>query len=468
MNVIVPTISLILVVSISMLYAQLDTSNDSIIYQMAFADNTCKSDMVYTQRPSGTLACVTPETRDVLIMRGWLPHSDTKITSTTDRPDYTPKDIISTNNDFAINFYKTIYNDTDYKDKNIFFSPTSMIVAFSMLYEGAREDTATQIEDVFGFDPDTQSRHDTITELMTSLNPQDQRVTLTLANALWVAKQYELYESYTDTIRNVYLADVENVDFIDPTDGVAKINSWADDKTNGKIKKVIDPQDVNVLTLAVLNNAIYFQGNWLTPFSEDDTVKKNFWTGTSYVGADFMNHLYPVSFKYVAIDDVQLLQLPYEGDRFSMLIILPNDPDGIATLEESISSDMIKEWRDALYYDTVLVSLPKFETSTKYELNKPLKEMGMPDAFDKVESNLLGIADVSGLPGNIYVSNATQDAYVKVNEKGTEAAGLTTMTLTIESAPYHFNANHPFIFLIQDDQSGAILFMGKIVDPTLG
>ena len=386
-------------------------------------------------------------------------HVPTNITSAN-----IPQDIASANNDFAINFYKSIYHER--MNENIFFSPTSMVTAFSMLYEGAREDTATQMEDVFGFEPDTQSRHKSITELMSSLNRNDSS-TLTMANALWIAKQYDLYESYIDTVRQVYLADVENVDFTEPDDGVKKINNWAAEKTNDKIKKVISEKDVNALTLAVLNNAIYFKGTWLTQFSKEDTMQKDFWTGKD-VEADFMN-IFSNRFNYTIVNGTQVLQLPYEGNRLSMLLILPNDLNGISDLEESLSTTMIKEWRDALYETDVDISIPKFEIKTKYELNDILIEMGMTDAFDENKANLSGIADINKLGGNIYVDKATQDAYVKVNEEGTEAAAVTTIIIAIEQesppTPY-FNANHPFLFLIQDDQSGAILFMGKIVDPT--
>ena len=393
--------------------------------------------------------------------------------STSDRTNYVPKnitsanipqDIASANNDFAINFYKSVYHER--MNENIFFSPTSIVTAFSMLYEGAREDTAAQMEDVFGFESDTQSRHKSIIELMSALNRNDSS-TLTLANALWASKQYELSEPYIDTIRQAYLADVENVDFTDPEDGVKKINNWAAEKTNDKIKEVITPSAVDAFTVAVLNNAIYFKGTWLTQFSEEDTIQKDFWTGIEYVEADFMN-IFSTRFNYTIVNGTQILQLPYEGDRLSMLLILPNDLNGISGLEESLSTVMIKEWRDALYETDVDISIPKFEIKTTYGLNEPLRELGMTDVFNAIKANLSGIIDSSKTVGNIYVSQATQDAYVKVNEEGTEAAAVTTMIITDESSSLmlpHFNADHPFLFLIQDDQSGTILFMGKIVYP---
>ena len=378
-----------------------------------------------------------------------------------------PQETADANNSFAVEFYRQVYSSKDHAGKNLFFSPTSMHVAFSALYEGAREDTATQMEDVFGFDPDTQARHDKTGRLLASLNRDDPHATLDMANALWVAKQYGLYESYIDTLRNVYLAHVENVEF--PGEGVDKINQWASDNTNGKIKEVLKQNDVSHLTLAVITNAIYFKGTWLAQFPEDLTEEDDFWTGTDNVRADFMEMGEAAVFNYARSDGAQVLQLPYKGDRLSMLIILPDDRDGIKDLEDSLSADLVRKWQDGLQETEIEISIPKFEMKTNYDLTDPLAGMGMPNAFSKAAANLTGVADITTLPGNIYVSKAVQDAYVKVNEEGTEAAAVTTIVMAVESEPPpppRFVADHPFIFLIQDDESGAVLFMGKVMDPT--
>ncbi len=382
-----------------------------------------------------------------------------------DRSDYEPKDIVTANNEFAVNFFKTIYNDPKYKDKNIFFSPTNMIVAFSMLYEGARGDTATQMEDLFGFDPNTQNRHKIIAELMSSLKSKDHNTTLTLANALWIPKWYEVYEPYANTMRQIYLADVENVNFGDPNDGITKINNWADNKTNGMIKQIIDPNDVNYFMPAILNNVAYFNGTWLTPFSEDDTTKKIFLSGTNEIEIDFMN-IFSHNFNYIRAELFTGLRLPYDDNRFSMLIILPRY-EGL-NFDYVLTATLIKELQDGLYEIPVGVSIPKFEIQTNYSVDS-LSNMGMSDIFDERKSNLSGIKDISKLPRNFYIASATQDAYIKIDE-GIQASEDSAMSIVSNEGYPHENfvANFPFIFLIQDDQSGAILFMGMIVDPTLG
>ena len=168
-------------------------------------------------------------------------------------------------------------------------------------------------------------------------------------------------------------------------------------------------------------------------------------------------------FNYANVDSVQILQLSYEED-ISMLVILPDDSSGISDLEESLSAVMVNQWRNALQNTLLNVDIPKFEIRANYDLIDPLSKMGMSNVFN-AKAHLQGIVDANQMPGNIYVDKATQDAYVKVNEKGTEAMAVTLLEIP-STGPPTFNANHPFLFLIQDDQSGVILFMGKIVDPT--
>ena len=374
-----------------------------------------------------------------------------------------PESISSANNQFAVDFYKQILDAE--KGKNIFYSPASMYVAFSLLYEGAKENTAQQIEDVFGFESDAFARHNATAHALSSLNRDDDYATLEMANALWIANWFVPYESYLDITRSTYLADSQTVDFLDEDDGVKRINDWAAEKTNDKIKEVITKDDVNGYTAMVINNAIYFKGTWLAQFPEEDTRESEFHTDTTHsVNADFMN--IRGGFNYTHSDGAQVLQMSYKGDRLSMLVILPDDPD-MRQFEESLSAQQIQSWTDNLSNEEVIVSMPKFEASTNYQLNDPLIAMGMPDVFNATNADLSGIASTDG--GNLYVSKATQDAYVKVNEEGTEAAAVTTIIIINESAqppPPKFIADHPFLFVIQDDESGMILFMGRISNPT--
>jgi len=378
-----------------------------------------------------------------------------------------PADVADANNAFAVDFYKQLSADPREDGRNLFFSPTSMYAAFDMLYEGARHDTAAQMQDVLGLDPNATVRHNSTAHLMASLNRDDPHATLNLANALWLAKWFEPSDSYLDVARNTYLASVEKVDFRDADDGVKRINQWASDNTNGKIDEVVSKKDVKDAAM-VINNAIYFKGTWVTQFPEEDTRESDFWrNGAESVKADFMH--VKGTFNYTALDGAQILEMPYKGDRLSMLVILPEGRDGIGALEDTVSADMIERWRQNLHSGNVIVSVPKFEMNTKYILNEPLATLGMTDVFSPEDADLSGITGQAGGQG-LHVSTATQDAYVRVDEEGTEAAAVTTITVAwvMEHQPYtpRFTADHPFLFLIQDDESGAILFMGRVSDPT--
>ncbi len=376
-------------------------------------------------------------------------------------PSEIPQSIAMANNDFAMDFYGQVSGNDD---DNIFFSPLSMYVAFSMLYEGARENTAQQIQQVFGFDSDVALRHNATAHIMPSLNRDDPHATLELANSVWIADWFSPYDSYMDIIRKTYLAKAERVNFLG--DGVGKINAWASEKTHGKIKKVLAPDAVSYLTAMVLANAIYFKGTWVTQFPAEDTRESDFWTNSNSIRTDFMN--VRGTFNYAEGDGVQVLKMPYKGDRLSMLVVLPSERDGIKRLQEMLSTKLLQKWQQGMTESEVIVSIPKFEMKTHYDLEPSLTSLGMTDAFKKKIADLSGIADVSGR--NLFVSKAVQDAYVNVNEEGTEAAAVTTIVIGMESMPPpppKFTADHPFIFIIQDDESGTILFMGRVSDPSL-
>ena len=387
------------------------------------------------------------------------------VPDTDDQPIAAVLDSIAmANNDFTIDFYRKISNN----DGNHFFSPISIFVAFSALYEGARQDTAEQMEQVFGFEPDGASRLNATYSFMSSLNRGSEHFTLEMGNAIWLAEWLKLYQSYNDIVRNIYLADIEIVDFVG--DGVKKINSWASEKTHEKIKKVLSLEDVDGLTAMVITNAIYFNGTWVTQFAEEDTAESDFWKDSSNsTRTDFMNVF--GKFNYTAADGVKVLEMPYEGDRLSMLVMLPNDVDGIGRVEDMLSADLVEQWRHGMGPVDVKVSMPKFKMETDYNLIGPLIGLGMPDVFNATKADLTGIG-IPLKPGfegrNMYVTKALQKAYVDVNEEGTEAAAVTVIVTNLKSVPPpppSFTADHPFIFMIVDNESGAILFMGRVSDP---
>ena len=364
-------------------------------------------------------------------------------------PSIIPDNVASTNNDFAIDLYRELPHD----DANVFFSPLSIYVAMSMLYEGAGPDAAEQIQNVFGFDPDLEARYSDTAHTLSSLNREDPHATLAMANALWDASG-AIRDEYVDTISNAYLGTVESVSL---KDGHERINEWASDNTNGKIDAVIGPLDP--LTTLVITNAIYFKGTWEKPFDPENTRPRDFDTGSGTVSTDMMSVI--GRFGYADTGSEQVLRMPYNGDRLSMLAVLPRDADGIGSLEGRLSADQVREWQDALHGKRVVVDFPKFETKSKYILNGPLANLGVTDIF--------GFGSLPGIRPNTGVSNISHDGYVNVNEEGTEAAAVTTISVLTDSIPPpppRFVADHPFIYFIIDDESGTILFMGKVTDPT--
>lgn len=376
-----------------------------------------------------------------------------------------PSGIATANNRFALNFYQQVLGD----DGNIFFSPLSMYAAFSMLYEGAMEETADQMQDVFGFEPDKNLRHNVTAAMMLSLNQQDPNATLTLANSLWLAAWFTPYDSYTDIIRHTYQADVESVDFSESgrMESVDMINSWAANKTHNKIPSILGPNDVHNKTSSVLLNAIYFKGSWEKQFEPELTVEKKFWTGSQNVTVDFM-HMRD-RFDYAKDDSAQILRMPYTGDRLSMLVILPSDRDGLGQLETAVTAEQVGRWLKSMYPALVTLQIPKFEVKTHYELNGPLTDMGMMNVFNKSLSDLSGMAYLKP-DETLSVERAIQDAYVNVNEEGTEAAAVTAIIGFFQESvplpPIPFIADHPFLFLILDDKSETILFVGRVSDPS--
>ena len=416
------------------------------------------------QSPSGKPVCITEPSSMILQERGFVVVADHKPMDadkpmTSDIGNTThpiPQSIAQANNEFAIDFYREISNNT----KNQFFSPLSMYTAFSMLYEGARENTAAELQDVFHFEPDKNIRVNQTSQMISSINRDDPDAVLELANAMWVESGFGLNPAYVDTIRHTYAAHIEQLPLATSTD---IINQWASEKTREKIPKVLTPADIPPDVAMVLTNAVYFKGTWVTQFDPENTRNDTFWRDSQNINqTEFMN-LSLANFNYTSADGIQILKMPYEGDRLSMLVLLPNSKDGIKDLEEKLSAEKLQEWQENLKPVEIDVKFPKFTMNTDYDLMSELQSMGVKDVFKIDIADLSGISDAPDL----FVSKASQKAFVDVNEEGTEAAAVTTTVLHAEEfiPTPSFIADHPFLFIIQDNESRTILFMGKMSDP---
>lgn len=370
------------------------------------------------------------------------------------------KSVVSANNQFALDLYSKYRSNNG----NIFFSPYSISMAMTMTYEGAKGKTADQIRTVFHFPQNDSLRRYAFAWVYNDLNQVKSNYTLKTANALWAQKNYPFLYSYFSIIDRYYGGNVTNLDFInDPENSRLTINNWVENQTNNKIKDLIPQGTISTDTRLIITNAIYFKGKWLTQFDPNRTTEKDFKTSDNKtVKVQMMSFDEEARFNYTETEELQVLELPYSGNELSMLLILPKDND-VSSLEESLTTEKLTGLRNNLTNEQVDVYLPKFKFETKYFMKETLEEMGMPQAFSDE-------ADFSGMTGEkgLFISQVIHQAFVEVNEEGTEAAASTGVVINLTSMPdiKTFNADHPFIFVIQQRENVNILFLGRVADPT--
>jgi len=367
--------------------------------------------------------------------------------------------LVDSINDFSFDFYKKISIS---EGGNIFFSPYSIFTALSMAYEGSIGDTATQLKDVLNILQNDSHTLGSFGRIYNLLNQNQKGYTVSTANAFWTHINYEFLDKYLNLLENFYMAEANELDFSKNVEAADIINSWIEEKTNDKIKDMIKPDMISDLTKLVLTNAIYFKGEWDSPFDPKKTYETDFeiLSGEN-VKVDMMRDPDGNFFNYSETDDLQILELDYYGNDLSMVIILPKE-NNITSAESRLNYENLTNWKNNFYEADINIQIPKFKFETKYSLNDLLKEMGIVDAF------LPGIADFSGMDGskNLFISNALHQAFVEVNEKGTEAAAATSIIMELTAIPDSFIADHPFLFLIQHKVTDAILFMGRVTDPS--
>ncbi|HOW36562.1 MAG TPA: serpin family protein [Candidatus Omnitrophota bacterium] len=378
--------------------------------------------------------------------------------------------VVNANNQFAFE----LYSKYKLKDGNIFYSPYSIFSALAMTYEGARGKTAEEMRAVFYFPQDAAVRRDSFQKMYQQINRGDKKYKLSTANALWAQSDYKFLDDYFGLVDQYYGGKVTNLDFINEAEKSRLIiNSWVEKQTNDKIKNLIPQGMIGRETRLVLTNAIYFKGLWLMPFNKKDTKEQDFKVSPGNKVKVPMMHLSgdEANFNYAETDKLQILELPYEGNELSMLILLPKNDD-LRGLENSLGFKKLSEWKNLLSREEVSVYLPKFKLETKYFMVPDLISMGMTTAFTP-GVDFGGKADFSGMTGNkqLNIDAVIHQAFVDVYEEGTEAAAATAVLMefgvAMPSQPAKiFKADHPFLFLIQDRESGNILFMGRVSDPT--
>uniref|UniRef100_A0A4W5K1P7 Leukocyte elastase inhibitor n=1 Tax=Hucho hucho TaxID=62062 RepID=A0A4W5K1P7_9TELE len=373
------------------------------------------------------------------------------------------------NTNFALDLFKKITENN--KTGNVLYSPLSISAALAMVFLGARGNTATQMSETLYFNKATGDVHVGFGKLLHELNLQGAPYSLSLANRLYGEQSYQFVETFLGDTKKHYNAELESVDFMSNAETSRKnINAWVEKQTSEKIKDLLPEGVVDNLTRLVLVNAIYFKGNWYQKFKEANTSNAQFKLNKNESKPVKMMHQkakFPLTF--IPEANCQILDLQYEGNELSMLIMLPNDMEdnvtGLEKLEKLLTYEKIVEWTrpDMMDAVEVQVGLPKFKLEETLDLKGLLTSMGMTDAFDHSKGDFSGMS-----PGNdLALSEVVHKAFVEVNEAGTEAAGATAAIMVMRCAlrtPI-FVADHPFLFFIRHNDTESILFYGRYCSP---
>jgi serpin B len=354
-----------------------------------------------------------------------------------------------------------LYREIKVENENLFFSPLSTYLALMIPYEGARSDTKQEFDKVLHIDnPDLLN--DIEGFFSNLINWKDSSNFLNISNAIWIQEKYKIESTYLTNIQK-YKADMKSVDFMKRQEVALEINNWVSKKTNNLIKNIVSPNDINEYTRLIISNAIYFIGKWADEFERRLTKLDDFYSiSNDVVQTDFMNKTEFI--KYFENDEFQFVSIPYKGHDKSFCIILPQKRYGLTEIENKLNEALLNNIFNNLEYPKVILSIPKFRLETNYSLIEPLKNLGMKTAFT-------ANADFSGITTEepLLINKINHKAYIEIDEEKTEAAAVTTVELMAIQAigpapkPKIFKADHPFIFLILDNKTKGIIFMGRYV-----
>ncbi len=371
-------------------------------------------------------------------------------------------ELVKGNNAFAFDLYRALRE----KEGNLFYSPYSLSVALSMTYAGARNATAQQMASTLYYTLPPSQLHPAFNALDLKLTPSDQSsFKLSVANALWGQSGFPFVKEFLDTLARNYGAGLRVLDFTAPArreSARQTINNWVSEQTAGKIKDLIGPDVLNEHTRLVLTNAIYFKGEWENPFNPAEDGEFHTLRGDR-VSVPIMSRR--AIFGYTAGTGYEAIELPYKGDRISMVIVLPNAGQ-FENVECALDAAQFQGVLSSLKEQDIKVYLPKFRYDSRFSLGSTLAAMGMGDAFDRGRADFTGMYDSSKVGERLFISEVVHDAFISVDERGTEAAGATGVIMEVTSLPKEVRVDRPFIFAIRDRQTGSILFVGRVLDPS--
>ena len=380
--------------------------------------------------------------------------------------------LVAGNSAFALDLYQALR----IQDENLFYSPFSISIALAMTYAGAREETELQMGQVLRFSLPQDRLHPAFNALGLELASRGEgavaergrRFQLKLANAIWGQRDYAFLPEFLDLLAIHYGAGLRLLDFAsDPEASRLTINEWVSRQTEGKIQDLLPPSSITPATTLVLTNAVYFNAAWHYPFEEKNTAQGAFHLlDQSQVSVPMMHQR--ESFAYAQGDGYQAVELPYRGKdeatvELSMVILLPQ-AGRFEEVAGSLDAQKVQAILADLQPQAVELALPKFSFEASFNLNDPLGALGMPIAFT-------GSANFSGMDGtrDLFISDVVHKAFVAVDEAGTEAAAATAVIIgrTSVETPVEVMVDRPFVFLIRDIPTGAILFMGQVVNPAV-
>jgi len=372
------------------------------------------------------------------------------------------KEVVEGNNKFAFNVFKEISKDES--NKNVFISPLSISMALTMTYNGARENTKAEMNKVLGYEGmDDDKINNDYKILHSYLENLDKNIKVNISNSIWIREGEDINKEFININKDIFGAKVDNLDFTKPS-SVDKINNWIEKSTNKMIKDMLKgPIDGNVIMYLI--NAIYFKGQWQDPFDKNNNITEEFTNSKGEKSkVDFMRKI-AASDKtfYGEKDDFQAIKMPYDSGKVSMYAVLPKEGLDIDSFINTLDMDKWNSIKKSIgkEKEAVNVSFPKFQIEYgAKELKEPLIALGMKDIFSDA-------ANLSGIREGIYVSSVLHQGKIEVNENGSEAAAVTIVEVRETAMPIidetkEFIANRPFVFIIEDEESGTILFMGKL------
>lgn len=363
-------------------------------------------------------------------------------------------DFASKGNAFAFNYIDRV---NDAVEGDFFISPLSMQFLLGMVLNGAREQTADEICSVLGYGKgEIDAVNDYCLSMLKQLPDLDKRTKLTIANAIFVNKNYSLLNSYKTDVGKFYEAEVENLDFSKNSSSTKAINKWCSDHTKGLVPEIIDSVDPRIL--AYLLNAMYFKSQWKEKFPKENTSKETF-TDERGVKTTVQMMKNEKSFAYQDNDVIRAVCLPYGNGAYSMMVILPAEGKTLSDVTNYLDMETWEDFQRRMVMCVVDLKLPKFETKFEISLNDILSSMGMPSAFDPMKADFKAMSDAA-----MCLSVVKQKAAIKVDEEGTEAAVVSMTGMAMAAFPGDhivFHADRPFLYLITESSTGAILFAGK-------